>query len=220
MGRQNHFYPRRQYFDHGGISNDTSANSTIGNNASYYSGSNADVTRSDTWWQQLIDILDMRLLVNNSWSGSCVFQPREGEASVGYTDRCVNLHNDHTGEEPDVILIFLGTNDFKSCYSTLGKESDIDYERLITDNGDGTYTYTAANTTCEAYAIMLHKMSIRYSEATIYCMNLLPRKAKSLQPTAFNADIAKIAAHYDCTVIRFGKLRYCFGYRVDDKIYV
>ena len=80
----------------GGVSNNANNNSTIGNNAVYYSGQGG-ISCADTWWQQVIDVLDLELLVNNSWSGSCVFRPRKGEASVGYTDRCVNLHNDYTG---------------------------------------------------------------------------------------------------------------------------
>ena len=184
----------------GGVSKDTSSNSTIGSNAAYYTGQGG-VMRADTWWQQCIDALDMTLLVNNSWSGSCVFQPRKGEASVGYTDRCVNLHNDHTGEEPDIILIFLGTNDLKNYPQTLGIEAEIDYDAIICKNDDGTYTYATATTTCEAYAIMLHKMSVRYPYAEIYCMNLLPRKVGHTQPTSFNADIAKIATRFDCAVI-------------------
>ena len=63
------------------VSNNANSNSTIGINEVYYSGQGG-IARADTWWQQVIDVLDMELLVNNSWSGSCVFQPRKGEASV------------------------------------------------------------------------------------------------------------------------------------------
>ena len=184
----------------GGVSNNEKSNSTIGSNASYYTGQGG-IGLHDTWWQQTADILGMELLVNNSWSGSCVFQPRKGEASVGYTNRCVNLHNDLTGEEPDVILVFLGTNDFKSCYSTIGTEAEVDYGSIITENGDGTFSYATAETSFEAYAIMLHKMKNRYPDAKIYCMNLLPRKSGSLQPTAFNADLAVIAGRFGCKII-------------------
>ncbi|MBO5868601.1 MAG: Ig-like domain-containing protein, partial [Oscillospiraceae bacterium] len=184
----------------GGVSNNANSNSTIGGNAVYYSGQGG-ITRTDTWWQQVIDVLDMELLVNNSWSGSCVFQPRKGEASVGYTDRCVNLHNDYTGEEPDVILVFLGTNDYKNHSDTIGAEVDVDYNAIITDKGDGTYTYATATTTCEAYAIMLHKMSVRYPDADIYCMSLLPRKGGPAKLTKFNQDIAVMAERFGCSFV-------------------
>ena len=63
-----------------GVSNNTAYNSTIGKNAVYYraDGSTLKVCLSDTWWQQAIDALDMKLLVNNSWSGSTVLHTRSG----------------------------------------------------------------------------------------------------------------------------------------------
>ena len=79
-----------------GVSNNTAYNSTIGSNAVYYSSGSLG-GQQETWWQQAIDALGMQLLVNNSWSGSCVLHPRQGAGSEGYLDRCVNLHNDQTG---------------------------------------------------------------------------------------------------------------------------
>lgn len=184
----------------GGFSNNASSNSTIGNNAVYYNGQGG-IDFRDTWWQQAIDSLGMDLLVNNSWSGSCVFPPRKGEESVGYGERCVNLHNDITGEEPDIIFVFLGTNDLKNYPGSVGKESDIVYNDLITENPDGSFSYSVPETTCEGYAVMLHKMSRRYPDSEIYCMTLLPRKNNKTQPTAFNEDISSIAERFGCGVI-------------------
>ena len=190
-----------------GVSNDTSVNETLKNGAIYYSTGTLGVSRSDTWWQQTIDLLDLQLLVNNSWSGSCIFPTRSGTAGA-YVDRCVQLHNDKTGEEPDIIAVFLSTNDFSYYQSSLGT-ADISYDTLITAQSDGTYTYAAPATSCEAYAIMLHKMQQRYPEAEIYCMTLLPRrdpdKADSYadvgQPTVFNAELAEVIAHFGCKVV-------------------
>ena len=163
-----------------GYSSNTEHNSTIGNNVGYYGGGKYGVNSAeDTWWKQVADTLGMEVLVDNAWGGACIFQPRapHGPASVGYGDRCVNLHNDHTGEEPDVILVFVGTNDFSYYQSTLGTAEAVDYDTLITDNGDGSFTYATPISTCEAYAIMLHKMQHRYPEAEIICMNLLARRS-------------------------------------------
>ena len=191
----------------GGVSNNTAYNSTIGSNAVYY-GANGILTRADTWWQQTIDALGMELLVNNSWSGSCVLHTRSGTVGA-YADRCIQLHNDHTGEEPDVIVVFLGTNDFSYYQSALGT-ANIDYDKLITDNGNGRFTYATPVTTCEAYAVMLHKMVQRYPDAEVYCMTLLPRRATDYPgdsitdvgaPTAFNAELAKIIAHFGATLV-------------------
>lgn len=193
-----------------GVSNNTAANSTIGSNDVYYTEGRLGVYQKDTWWQQVIDALDMELLVNNSWSGSCVFMPRKGEASVGYGDRAVNLHNDHTNEEPDIIFIYLGCNDFAYYKDSFGEAADVNYAALITDNGDGTFTYATPTTTCEAYAIMLHKVAHRYPNAEIYCMTSTARRETDYtedsypdagQPTAYSAELQKVAQHFGYPVI-------------------
>ena len=192
-----------------GVSNDASANSTIGSNDVYYTAGRHDVYRKDTWWQQTIDALGMELLVNNSWSGSCIFQPRKGEASVGYGDRAVNLHNDHTGEAPDVIFVYLGCNDFAYYKDTFGKAADVDYAAIVQANGDGTFTYAVPETACEAYAIMLHKVQTRYPHAEIYCMTSTARRdpdyadnyADTGQPTEYVAELHKVAEYFSYPVI-------------------
>ena len=193
-----------------GVSNDTSANSTIGNNDVYYTQGRHGVYRKDTWWQQAMDALGMELLVNNSWSGSCIFQPRKGAASVGYGDRAVNLHNDHTGEEPEIIWVYLGCNDFAYFQDSFGKAADVNYAALIQENNDGSVSYAAPTTACEAYAIMLHKIRTRYPQAKIYCMTSTARRDPDYsgdsypdvgQPTAFVAQLHQIARHFGCPVI-------------------
>ena len=197
-----------------GVSNNTAYNTTIGSNDIYYTEGRHDVYREDTWWQQAIDALGMELLVNNSWSGSCVFKPRKGAASVGYGDRAVNLHNDHTGEEPDIIWIYLGCNDFAYYQDTFGNAEDVDYAALIRDNGNGTYAYAIPETTCEAYAIMLHKVHNRYPQASIYCMTSTARRETDYtgdsypdagQPTQYSAQLQRIAEHFGYPVIDLEK---------------
>ena len=197
-----------------GVSNDASANSTIGNNDVYYTEGRHDVYQEDTWWQQVIDALDMELLVNNSWSGSCVFMPRKGAASVGYGDRAVNLHNDHTGEEPDIIFVYLGCNDFAYYKDTFGYAEDVDYAALILDNGNGTFSYATPTTTCEAYAIMLHKVQTRYPNAQVYCMTSTARRETDYtgdsypdagQPTQYSAQLHQVASYFGFPVVDLEK---------------
>ena len=185
------------------VSNNTSYNSTIGNNAVYYTPGRLGINLADTWWQQVIDALDMELLVNNSWSGSTIFPPHKGEGSQGYLTRCVNLHNDTTGEKPDIIWVYLGTNDYSSAYiDIVGTAADIDYAALIKEE-NGAYSYAEPTTVCEAYAIMLHKMKVAYPDAEIYCMTLLPKRSTALagQPTVFNGYLKEIATHMNCALI-------------------
>ena len=195
-----------------GVSSNSSYNSTIGVNKGFYHNNiYGGFTQSDTWWQQVIDVLGMKLLVDNAWGGACVMNARPeqdnvGANSVGYGDRCVNLHNDRTGETPDVILVFKGANDFSYFPSTLGTAAAVNYDTLIKDNGNGTFTYATPVTTCEAYAIMLHKMQQRYPDAEIFCMTLLPRRGTLAQPTEFNASIKAIAERFGCGVVELGNV--------------
>ena len=192
-----------------GVCNDASVNSTIANNRPYYPDSRVELTQGETWWQKTIDALGMRLLVNNSSSGSCVLEDSDN-ATAAYKDRAVQLHNSKTGETPDYIFVFLGTNDFSYYNKTLGSADAVNYDELITDNQDGSYSYATPNTTCEAYVIMLHKMTLRYPDAEIFCMTLLPRRNPDYDgaydfgaPTSFNNDIKKIANRFGCTVVDF-----------------
>ena len=128
-----------------GVSSNTAYNSTIGVNKGFYSNSSyGGFTQSDTWWQQVLDVLGMDLLVDNAWGGACVMNARPeqdnvGANSVGYGNRCVNLHNDKTGVTPDVIFVFKGTNDFSYFPETLGTADAINYDALIKDNGTGGF---------------------------------------------------------------------------------
>jgi hypothetical protein len=155
-----------------GISNNAGDNATIGDNAVYYTEGRHGVYAEDTWWMQAVNDLEMQLLVNNSWSGSALLHERNGTAGA-YVDRCVQLHN-LAGQEPDIIAIQMGTNDFQYYKDTLGT-ADIDYSALITCNSDGSYIYAVPATSLEAAAIVLHKISVRYPNAEVYYLNVSQR---------------------------------------------
>ncbi len=93
----------------------------------FYPYSTADVNNyNDTWWMQVINRFGMKLLMNNSYSGTCV-STGTGNYSTTIDSRLDNLLKD--GEKPDVIIIFMGANDcgsqyvqlstFKSSYKTM-----------------------------------------------------------------------------------------------------
>ena len=182
-----------------GASNGAAAdttNSTIRNNEKYYPHATVnDVTLEDTWWMQACEELGMELLVNNAWSGSSLLHTRNGTVGA-YVDRCVQLHDDtgdNAGEEPDIIGIQMGTNDYQYYKDTLGT-ADIDYDALITDNGDETYAYAEPATSLEAAAIVLHKIGERYPDAEVYYLNLSQRVDYAEGDEAllqqFNEDLA------------------------------
>ena len=182
-----------------GVSNNKADNPTLAGGAIYYTAGRLGVYREDTWWQQTADQLGMNVLVNNSWSGSAMLNTRSGTVGA-YLNRCVQLHN-AAGEDPDIIAYYLGTNDFSEFLGgkcTLGT-ADMNYAALISQSASG-YVYATPTTVCEAYAIALHKTSVRYPDAEIYCLTPLVRTGQSAAriqyAKAFNEALQAIAAHF------------------------
>ena len=113
---------------------------------------------SDTWWGMVTEHFSARLLVNNSWSGSQVAKlpDREELFPSGCSDeRTSALHL--CDEMPDVIVVYLGTNDW---YHGASPECSIDIQRLK----DQSFRY--------AYNNMLTKLKRNYPEAEIWCCTL------------------------------------------------
>ncbi|MBE6919097.1 MAG: SGNH/GDSL hydrolase family protein [Ruminococcaceae bacterium] len=170
------------------VNNNPAINPTLAEHTYYYHEGRYDMTRSDTWWQQTADLLGAEILVNNSWSGSCTLFSNKGPDSEAYGIRSENLH-DVNGREPDIVAIFMGTNDFTTVEGgdACGKPEDVDYSNLLNETPD---------TFCEAYALMLTKIKNRYPNAEIYCLNILDRKSllgDKTQIDIFNNCIEAVA---------------------------
>lgn len=181
-------------------------NSTIKNNRCFYTDGKFDVNLEDTWWYQVAEKTGGRILVNNSYSNGSVYSPTS-DSSLAYLNRCVNLHDntgENAGEEPDIIAVFLGTNDFSYCTNALGSSDEIDYKKLIVKTSKG-YKYATPTNNTEAYAIMIHKIITRYQNAEVYCFTVPMRSSlnashiKTLE--AFNNSIIDIASHFDCNYV-------------------
>ena len=131
---------------------------SVPEHAAYYTHSNCLTTGvfipSDTWWGQIIDALDGRLLVNDSFAGSTVcFHPKYKIPSYAASEeRTSNL--DKHGHHPDVIMIFMGTNDW-------GKGTEIP----STDENDLTRFSSA-------YQKMLDRIKKNYPKAELWCFTL------------------------------------------------
>lgn len=183
-------------------------NSTISGNHLYYTNGRLGVGLNDTWWMQVMDKLGCTLLVNNSYSNSSVFNTKSAPSSQGYLDRCINLHDntgDNAGEEPDIIIVFIGINDF-SVYNEepIGSYNEINFNSLISVSTNEV-TYANPTTNCEAYAIMLHKIKTRYTNSEIYCFNFAAKRNMN-ETTAeafeeYNNSINKIVKHFGCYLV-------------------
>ena len=205
-----------------------STNSTIRDNYTYYSDSNVSsfgVTVHDTWWMQTADVLGMRVLVNNSWSGSRVINFGTGTPSA-YIDRSQQLHDNtgsNSGEKPDVIAIYMGTNDTKNADDP-GDITKVNYEAL--KSVSSSYT---PSTVFEAYALMLYRAIKKYPNAEIYCMTLLPYEnittAQLDVLLEFNEGVRKIAKHYGVYVADLyhesglTSQSECFGYHMANRLH-
>ncbi len=107
----------------------------------------------DTWWAQVISALHGDLCVNDSYSGSKV----SGEyfPSACSEKRCGNLHT--AQHIPDVILIYMGFNDYGNGVPINGKCSSL----------------KQSDSFAEAYDCMLNRLRKNYPCAKIIYATLM-----------------------------------------------
>lgn len=120
-------------------------------NATYYSGTGNVNHPYYTWWFRLMNRCGLELNVNNSWSGGKV---TGGEGSSA-TARANLLDN---GTDPDVIILFMGINDFNTG--------------VAVGSYDGRSVPSNTSTFREAYALTLKTILTRYKSAKVYAMTL------------------------------------------------
>lgn len=125
------------------------------------------LTPSDTWWGIVIERLGGELLVNNSISGSTVTRhPLYEIPSYACSDeRTSSLHKEEA--TPDVIMIYMGTNDWGSGVRV----------------NDGERNSTSLFS--PAYDTMLSKIKNNYPNAEIWCLTLPISSCESLSRFEF-----------------------------------
>ena len=115
---------------------------------------------ADTWWGKVIDYVGGELLVNNAWSGCRV--TRLPGAKTLFPSGCSDERTGglHIGSVmPDVILVYLGTNDWAQ-----GADIGEPAARLPAEDCEMRFD--------TAYEVMLDKLSARYPHAEIWCCTL------------------------------------------------
>lgn len=139
-----------------------------------HSGVYAD---GDTWWGKVIEAHGGNLLINNAWSGSRVTAVQSGNGLFpsGCSDeRTSQLHKGNTF--PDVIIVFLGFNDWSNGVSVGSDET-----RLLVPTH-----YDAFD---EAYEAMVGKLRENYPNAELWCCTLpqtyISSKPQFVFPEAF-----------------------------------
>ena len=146
-----------------------------GTNEFYYPTYSASIKTVDlTWWYKLIKNNNMELGINNSWSGSCASGTI---TSAGQTDGRINTIDDNG--TPDVVIIYLGTNDCASAVST--KEFTAAIETMI--KKINALCNTQIFITTLGYA---EYNNGKYSDAT---------------RVEYNAAIRQLAVQYECGIV-------------------
>ncbi len=153
---------------------------------------------NDTWWGKVIDFFGGELLVNNSWSGSRVTSKRQNLFPSGCSDeRTSHLHINDI--KPDVIIIYLGFNDWANG-------AELDGTHFLDENLDLSYFVCA-------YDKMLEKVTSNYPSAEIWCCTLnttfmsakpsfkFPYEHGGIHIEEYNREIKSAANNYNCKII-------------------
>jgi lysophospholipase L1-like esterase len=150
---------------------------------------------------------DMKLCVNNSWSGDSLGSGR-------FMTRSKQLHN-NDGVGPDVVVVYFGINDCWGNGRNVGELLELlEYKgnKKTDDVVEAWYESTIAkNGNCtnwdELYATLLNNIITEYSGAKIICVGLAHNGAKADYPSAdkwvplYNESIRAIADYLGVTYV-------------------
>jgi len=180
---------------------------------------NTDLVVEDTWWHQAATELGAEILrVNSGNSTGLLIAEYPSIPSwdlylkemLMYKSRPYYLGKD--GEDPDIIALYVGSNEAaRANKSQMGSIENVDFDQLIVENEDGTYTYATPTTVTESYCILLHKISVTYPDAEVYCFKVVPNSGGYLStinsstrlPNAYriNSVVDEVAEHYGAITV-------------------
>ncbi len=167
---------RNKYFSVLGDSISTFEGYSEPENAAFYDSArkvaSGVLTPSDTWWVQVIEHFGGNFLVNNSFSGSTVcWHPLYKIQSYGCSDeRTSSLHRG--GVFPDVIMIYMGTNDW-------GNGLRVFRDDRFDCSEDNPSLFLSA------YKQMIMKLKANYPQAEIWCFTLAKSQCSSKSNFSF-----------------------------------
>lgn len=121
---------------------------------------------SQTWWMQLLNEteIEMEICSDDSSSGStCAGDSLSiDNPQYGCSDYRISLLTGKQGRMPDVIIVYMGTNDFIESVPPGDNDGTRPVEEGVIENFS------------DAYCLMLDKLASEYPAARIYCCTLLP----------------------------------------------
>ncbi len=132
-------------------------------NSAFFPNDGAVQDVSETWWEAVLDGTGMTLCANGSSSGStCCGDSRTADVMVGCCDYRISQLAGAGGEVPDIIILYMGTNDVVQHIPIGDNDGLRPVEEGIVDNFS------------DAYSLILDKLERQYPAAQIYCCTLLP----------------------------------------------
>ncbi len=119
---------------------------------------------SETWWMQVLAQTGMELCSNNSSAGcTCAGDSLyTGEVKYGCSTDRISLLTGSQGKMPDVIIVFMGTNDLLKGVP------------LGDNDGTGLVEEGEIDNFSDAYTLILDKLASEYPMAQVYCCGLHP----------------------------------------------
>lgn len=127
----------------------------------FYKKKNSEQTgiidKKDMWWGKVIDFFGGELLINGSYPDNYLRCSSDMCKEYDTEERISPLHIDNV--RPDVIIIYLGINDWFAHLYTRHEDSDIFDKSLLTVFD-------------RRYAYMLDTLKARYPDSEIWCCTL------------------------------------------------
>ena len=159
-----------------------------------------------TWWKMVLKDTKMELCVNGSSSGSTCIGDSSSIDSVQYGCSECRIGDliGSSGAYPDVIIVYMGTNDFMKAIPLGDNDGTQAVEEGMIENFS------------DAYCMILDKLIAYYPNAEIYCCNLPPMgtwgpesgpvfvtfvNSLELTPEDYGRQIEIIAAAKGCKII-------------------
>lgn len=154
----------------------------------------------ETWWMRVINGLDAKLGVNDSWAGSCVSNFISGnsgdlgeKAAMASLTRIQNLGSNGT---PDVILFYGGTND-------IGRALNLGTFHAASAATEVDLTATKWDTVADAYSAAILRLKYYYPDAQI--ISMLPTYTTSYYTISelaqYNTVLSAICEQYGVTYV-------------------
>lgn len=118
---------------------------------------------SHTWWKMVMDEMGLVLCANGSSSMStCSGDSRIQDPVIGCSDLRISQMTAKDGSIPDLILVYMGTNDMVKSVAV----GDNDGLQPVEEGEAKSFS--------DGYTLILDKLAGKYPDAQIYCCTILP----------------------------------------------